>query len=67
MAQEMEKADCISIHALCEEGDHEPSAQDLYRVHISIHALCEEGDYGILLSSYVNVIFLSTPSARRAT
>ena len=34
----------ISIHALREEGDHEPTPEDLHRVHISIHALREEGD-----------------------
>ena len=34
----------ISIHALREEGDHEPTAADLHRIHISIHALREEGD-----------------------
>ena len=34
---------CISIHALCEEGD---GGADLHRlgIVISIHALCEEGD-----------------------
>ena len=34
---------------------------------ISIHALREEGDVALLLSIGVFVIFLSTPSARRAT
>ena len=29
------------IHALREEGDHEPTAADLHRIHISIHALRE--------------------------
>ena len=34
---------------------------------ISIHALREEGDTGILITEQVDVQFLSTPSARRAT
>ena len=34
----------ISIHALREEGDHQRTADDFYRVLISIHALREEGD-----------------------
>ena len=57
----------ISIHALREEGD-----RDLYRFiadfgMISIHALREEGDKlrSATLSSLS--VFLSTPSARRAT
>ena len=35
--------------------------------NISIHALCEEGDQliGIIIGQYL--LFLSTPSARRAT
>ena len=56
----------ISIHALREEGDVQRHRSDA-DLPISIHALREEGDvilYGILSSSYV---FLSTPSARRAT
>ena len=35
--------------------------------HISIHALCEEGDLRMLLNSALISLFLSTPSARRAT
>ena len=35
--------------------------------HISIHALREESDYNSLVTKYGFAIFLSTPSARRAT
>ena len=56
----------ISIHALREEGD--------YRHHgrrssgaISIHALREEGDLLVLAGGVLAKVFLSTPSARRAT
>ena len=34
---------------------------------ISIHALREEGDIAIILNSVFHLLFLSTPSARRAT
>ena len=34
---------------------------------ISIHALCEEGDNFLPTSSRIRLLFLSTPSARRAT
>ena len=34
---------------------------------ISIHALCEEGDFGIEWYKEGGILFLSTPSARRAT
>ena len=56
----------ISIHALREEGDHPPRRSSRCKP-ISIHALREEGD--ILHSAGVASlqIFLSTPSARRAT
>ena len=56
----------ISIHALREEGDlHDRRQRE--RRPISIHALREEGD-GPLFDFFVNRnIFLSTPSARRAT
>ena len=56
----------ISIHALREEGDYVDSLSvDAKR--ISIHALREEGDVRIL-NNFNNVeLFLSTPSARRAT
>ena len=57
----------ISIHALREEGDlgsavllHEPS-------DISIHALREEGDRNRGKHPEQVILFLSTPSARRAT
>ena len=35
--------------------------------HISIHALREEGDFRQSLRCLGKVLFLSTPSARRAT
>ena len=57
----------ISIHALREEGDV-PVVHVAIRVHvISIHALREEGDLIASLLSPKAEIFLSTPSARRAT
>ena len=37
------------------------------RPRISIHALREEGDMSFMSSIVSNIIFLSTPSARRAT
>ena len=56
----------ISIHALREEGD-----DHLMRFHlvseISIHALREEGDIKYMRESMGKGVFLSTPSARRAT
>ena len=56
----------ISIHALREEGDVIMEPLRLIG-HISIHALREEGDvYGIGTSN-IDPVFLSTPSARRAT
>ena len=56
----------ISIHALCEEGDH--IVADLRQfIAISIHALCEEGDPLISRTVSTPRKFLSTPSARRAT
>ena len=58
--------DDISIHALCEEGDLHV-APDPPRDAISIHALCEEGDPPVHSTATVALIFLSTPSARRAT
>ena len=56
----------ISIHALREEGDplRFPAS---YLQSISIHALREEGDLRMLLNSALISLFLSTPSARRAT
>ena len=56
----------ISIHALCEEGDHREEAGDRVE-RISIHALCEEGDEEPVEVPDISKIFLSTPSARRAT
>ena len=56
----------ISIHALCEEGDPFCLVMDL-QYHISIHALCEEGDCSAAVEMFFSMIFLSTPSARRAT
>ena len=56
----------ISIHALREEGDRLP--RGLGRVpDISIHALREEGDFQDRKEISARYLFLSTPSARRAT
>ena len=57
----------ISIHALREEGDDDPADDRIPIVVISIHALREEGDLMMLCSSVSAILFLSTPSARRAT
>ena len=56
----------ISIHALCEEGDL-LLGRRLLLGRISIHALCEEGDLTLAGDAPAEAIFLSTPSARRAT
>ena len=57
----------ISIHALREEGDLQ-LCQHLHKpAFISIHALREEGDQAAPHRQHVRKIFLSTPSARRAT
>ena len=56
----------ISIHALREEGDH-IAAVDQHIPSISIHALREEGDTPAPDMVLVFILFLSTPSARRAT
>ena len=56
----------ISIHALREEGDSGAKALRALR-RISIHALREEGDQTYCRSGTTLKIFLSTPSARRAT
>ena len=61
-----QRAQVISIHALCEEGDVD-RADVPEGVVISIHALCEEGDHPQRGTHLVWVRFLSTPSARRAT
>ena len=57
----------ISIPALREEGDED--IQNVYQVviNISIHALREEGDFGMIGTLWLYFLFLSTPSARRAT
>ena len=56
----------ISIHALREEGDGKAGDRGADRP-ISIHALREEGDCKSSEASSSLSIFLSTPSARRAT
>ena len=56
----------ISIHALREEGDLCPRPCIVF-AHISIHALREEGDPIGDGDFRVVSLFLSTPSARRAT
>ena len=56
----------ISIHALREEGDPQ-RAHGRHLGHISIHALREEGDDRPAEFEADGQIFLSTPSARRAT
>ena len=56
----------ISIHALREEGDGQVCAVPDRHV-ISIHALREEGDYIQAFNEMEKKLFLSTPSARRAT
>ena len=56
----------ISIHALREEGDARRSVHP-QRSRISIHALREEGDFCVAASPSATSLFLSTPSARRAT
>ena len=57
----------ISIHALREEGDRNAVQLILEGRSISIHALREEGDYAAVTAYHRGGIFLSTPSARRAT
>ena len=59
-------ADGISIHALREEGDTRSRWSSGIRP-ISIHALREEGDFIFSAKEREGIIFLSTPSARRAT
>ena len=56
----------ISIHALREEGDSSWLLQSS-AYHISIHALREEGDRNKYSQLPPQYLFLSTPSARRAT
>ena len=57
----------ISIHALREEGDRFRCRPVRDNFCISIHALREEGDPVKMSSPMCFRIFLSTPSARRAT
>ena len=57
----------ISIHALREEGDMYRLVVPRLRKMISIHALREEGDRLIVFVFLAVTLFLSTPSARRAT
>ena len=56
----------ISIHALREEGDQRPLRAQTAQ-GISIHALREEGDAEGDQKMSTGLLFLSTPSARRAT
>ena len=58
---------CISIHALREEGDRPIVTYTHDANHISIHALREEGDGFCARHHSMIFVFLSTPSARRAT
>ena len=62
----MEERD-ISIHALREEGDLSAVASAAKFCAISIHALREEGDGVWIFDGLKCTLFLSTPSARRAT
>ena len=57
----------ISIHALREEGDEAHCGSAKLLQAISIHALREEGDSLVLRPVSLARVFLSTPSARRAT
>ena len=56
----------ISIHALREESDR-PTSKPIKPEVISIHALREESDTRAAAEEILAVLFLSTPSARRAT
>ena len=57
----------ISIHALREEGDPVVTSRTTPFCRISIHALREEGDPTTPVTVRCMFLFLSTPSARRAT
>ena len=57
----------ISIHALREEGDEMAQRASARNLSISIHALREEGDVESHFRGQQVPVFLSTPSARRAT
>ena len=56
----------ISTHALREEGDHHAGRYREPQL-ISTHALREEGDIPTLIANIPEILFLPTPSARRAT
>ena len=62
-----ERVTLIYIHALREEGDLALVVADAGDVPISIHALREEGDVILMYLLTITSVFLSTPSARRAT
>ena len=57
----------ISIHALLAESDNSPKWNPSKYRDISIHALLAESDVQIGCRSFLNSIFLSTLSLRRAT
>ena len=63
----VDKGKAISIHALREEGDLDVLFAAQQVEVISIHALREEGDPVVLRVRLRHSVFLSTPSARRAT
>ena len=63
----MNEVALISIHALREEGDPGLGDKWFQDHQISIHALREEGDILIVRNVFLLNVFLSTPSARRAT
>ena len=67
MVKNVRRDSTISIHALREEGDGSCATPNIFASPISIHALREEGDRGSLMAFLSLFIFLSTPSARRAT
>ena len=66
MPTRLQDAIRISIHALREEGDTRAAATGSTEP-ISIHALREEGDKIVGMAFGSGGVFLSTPSARRAT
>ena len=66
-SDEAARAVLISIHALREEGDRLRPAERQGADAISIHALREEGDSTSVGCVTFWFLFLSTPSARRAT
>ena len=57
----------ISTHALREEGGFKIIDQPQYYFKISTHALREEGDHPDAVGVRERLVFLPTPSARRAT